>query len=250
MYSFLNSGLWFAAQVLEAAILVALFARGWHRQYPRFTAYIILQLGGDVFLMFAHDRLPYAYYYGYWTTTAAAIVLTFAIFYEVVRQASPRVDALRKLGWTVAWLIVVLIFVQELIVLWGPAAYRFQVDSITTFILSVDGDLRVVVCATGLLILVFLKYIGKSQREFAVGIVAGFVFFSAMHILVTRAMTHPTVLHRSTLAAINSATYLLATFVWLGYAILSPKIVPGGAVGTMPPPTPLPTIPAQYGSTG
>jgi len=235
MYSALNSGLWLAAQFLEAGILVALFARGWHQQYPRFTAYIILQLVGDVFLTFAQGRFPYAYYFGYWASTAVTIVLTFAIFYEVARQASPRVDALRKLGWTIAWMIVVLIFVQELIVLWGPASYQVHVDSITSFILYVDGDLRVAGCGTGLLILVFLKYLGTSRREFAVGIVAGFVFFSAIHMLVTRAMMGPTVLHRSTLSAMNSGTYLLATFVWLGYAILSPKSVPGGAAGSMPP---------------
>ncbi len=240
MNSALSSGLWYAAQFLEAGILVALFARGWHRQYPRFTAYIILQLVGDVFLMFAQDRFPYGYYFGYWGFTAASIVLTFAIFFEVVRQASPRVDALRKLGWRIAWMIVALIFVQELIVLSSPAAYR-PVDSITSFILSVDGDLRVAVCGTGLLILIFLKYLGTSRREFAFGIIVGFVFFSAVRILVTRAMGHPTLLYRSTLSAINSATYLLATFVWLGYAILSPNSVSGGAAGSLPPRASWPT---------
>ena len=250
MNFYLHSGLWFAAQFLEAGILFALFARGWQRQYPRFTSYIIFQLVAEVFLIFAMDRFPYIYYFGYWATMVVTIVLTFAIFYEVVQQVWAPMDARRKLGKAVVWLIVVLIFGQSVIALWTSAAHPSHLDSITSFILSVDRDLRVVVCATGLFILVFLKRLGISWREFVVGIIAGFVLFFAVHLTVATAVAHPTVLHRSTLAAINSAAYLLATLVWLAYAILSPNVVPGGAAGSSPPPTPLPTIPAQCGSTG
>ena len=250
MHFHLNFGLWFAAQFLEAGILFALFARGWQRQYPRFTSYIIFQLVAEVFLIFAMDRFPYIYYFGYWATMVVTIVLTFAIFYEVVQQVWAPMDARRKLGKAVVWLIVVLIFGQSVIALWTSAAHPSHLDSITSFILSVDRDLRVVVCATGLFILVFLKRLGISWREFVVGIIAGFVLFFAVHLTVATAVAHPTVLHRSTLAAVNSAAYLLATLVWLAYAILSPNVVPGGAVGSMPPTTSLPTIPAQCGSTG
>lgn len=231
----LNSGLLLAAQFLQVGILVTLFKRGWHRRYPWFTAYIVLEAVSDPFLTFASNRFPYTYYFGYWATVIAAMVLTVAVLYEVIQHVWRPFDAWRKLGAALVWLIVALITGQSAIALWTSVAHSFWLDSITSLILLADRDVRIVACGVGLFILFFRKRLGVSWRELVVGIVAGFVLFSAVHLVVATAMAHQIILHRRTLSALNSAGYILAELIWLGYAILSPKFIVGGSTGSTPP---------------
>ncbi len=98
-----------------------------------------------------------------------------------------------------------------------------------------DRYVRVAVCAMGIFILVTRKRLGFSWRELPVGIVAGFALFSYVHLTVATLISLQTVLHRSTLTAINSAGYLAAASIWLVYALLSPKVMLGGSEGNPPP---------------
>jgi hypothetical protein len=97
------------------------------------------------------------------------------------------------------------------------------IDAITSFLLLADGSVRLAIWALALFILFFCQWQGVSERALDFGIVAGFLLFSSLHLLVVNAMSHPTLLRHSTLSAINSGAYLAATLIWLGYAILAPK---------------------------
>ncbi len=217
--------LWLSAQILQLGILVVLFRRGLHKQYPRFFAYILLQIVSELFLTFVQGRFPYTYYYGYWVSVAASVVLTLAVLYEIVERLYPPVDARRKsgiilLGWLAVGLIIGLSILSE-----QPWPHF---DSITSLILSIDRGVRLAICGVGLFALVLCKLLRVSRREFVVGVVAGFLLFSGVHLLVAMALSHNAATQRSVLAEINSAAYLLAALIWLLYAILSPKTTLGG----------------------
>jgi hypothetical protein len=231
----LSPGLWFTAQFLQAGILVALFARGWLRRYPAFTAYIILEMVSDPFLAFANTRWPYVYYFGYWATVVASTALLVAVLYEVVQHLWRPFDGWRKLSATLVWLVLALFLAQSVIFLSTSVAHSYRMDSITSLVLLADRDVRIVTCGLAVFILLFRKRLGMSWREFGVGIIAGFVLFSTVNLMVATAMSHHAVFHRSTLSAINSGAYLLTALIWLGYATLSPNLIVGGSGGSTPP---------------
>ena len=223
--------LWLSALIFEAGILVVLFRRGLHKQYPRFSAYILLQIVSELFLTFVQGRFPYTYYYGYWVSVAASVVLTLAVLYEIVERLYPPADARRKsgiilLGWLAVGLIIGLSILSE-----QPWPHF---DSIPSIILSVDRGVRFAICGVGLFVLVLCKLLRVSSREFVVGVVAGFVLFSGVHLLVAMALSNNAATQLWVLTEINSAAYVLAALIWLLYAIWSPKTTLGGATGTPP----------------
>ncbi len=91
----------------------------------------------------------------------------------------------------------------------------------------VDRNVRVMLCGLVFFLLMFSEYLGISRRHVMFGVAVGFGFFSAIHMLVAMAITHPTILHRSTLTAINSGAYLIACVIWLAY-IANPKTLLAG----------------------
>jgi len=235
MNYFLNSDLWLAAQFFQVGILAALYKRSLYQRYLWFTAYIVLEAMSEPLLIYAKSRFPYTYYFGYWATVVAAIILTVAVLYEVIQHIWRPFSAWRKLGAAFIWLIVALIIGQSAIALWPSVAHSFWLDSITSLVLSADHTVRMVACGVGLFILLFRKRLGVSWRELPVGIVAGFVLFSAVSMVIATAMARQTTLHRATLAVLSSAGHILAELIWLGYAILSPKFIVGGSAGSTPP---------------
>ena len=100
-------------------------------------------------------------------------------------------------------------------------------DDFTSIILMVDRNVRVMLCGLVFFLLMFSEYLGISRRHVMFGVAVGFGFFSAIHMLVAMAITHPTILHRSTLTAINSGAYLIACVIWLAY-IANPKTLLAG----------------------
>jgi hypothetical protein len=194
----------------------------------------MLQVVSDPFLAFAKGRWDYTYYFGYWATVVATTALTIVVFYEVIQHVWPLADAGRKLGAVLVWLVLALVIGQSVIVLATSTGHSSGPDSITSLILMADRGLRIVVCGLGLFILMFRKWLGLSRRELSVGIVAGFVLFSVIHILVATAVSHQTVLHRSTLSAINSGAYLLAALIWFRYAMTSRNVTLGDSAGSTP----------------
>jgi len=229
MTSSAHAVLWFSAQVIQAGVLVALVRRGLHRQYRRFTAYILVQTVSEPLLTLASARWQYVYYYGYWATIVVTTVLTIAILLEIIEHVWWKGDTAQKVKLVLLWGLFLVTLIIAVPRFFNATPSHF--DEVTSSILVLDRNVNWAICGIGLFILLFRSPLGVAWREFVVGVVTGFVLSSGVHILVAAAMMHRTVLHRSTLTAINSAAYVLAASIWLGYAILSPKAMLGGSAG-------------------
>jgi hypothetical protein len=222
-----QSALWFSAQVLQLAILLAMYRRRIQDYYPAFFYYVILQVLSDPFLTLAHGRWPYTYYFGWWITTSLSVGLSFFVLQEVFRDAFRPFEALRDLSAILfRWAALVLLLVAGMSAI---SAQHIQTDGITNTIMMVDRNVRVMLCGLVFFLLMFSEYLGISRRHVMFGIAVGFGFFSAIHMLVEMAVSHATVLHKTTLTAMNSGAYVIACLIWLGY-IAYPKTVLAGEV--------------------
>ncbi len=225
MNSLSSQVLWFSAQVLQLGVLVCMYRRRIQDYYPAFFYYIILQVLSDPFLTLVQGRWPYTYYYSCWITNGLSVGLSFFVVQEVFRDAFRPFEALRDLSTILfRWSALVLLLVAGMS---AVTATSHNPDAITSTILLVDRNVRVMLCGLVFFLLMFSEYLGISRRHLLFGVAVGFGFFSAIHMLVVTAASHPTILHRSTLSAINSGAYVVACLIWLGY-IASPKTLLAG----------------------
>ncbi len=225
----LQNLLWFAAQILQLGVLVCMYRRRIQQYYPAFFYYIMLQVVSDPFLTLAQARWPFTYYYGYWSIASLSAILCFFVLQEVFRDAFRPFEALRDLSTILfRWAALVLLLVAGMSAI--TATNHNHVDALTGTILMVDRNVRVMLCGLVFFLLMFSEYLGISRRHVMFGVAVGFGFFSAIHMLFATAVAHATVLHRSTLTAINSGGYVIACIVWLGYVAHPGTLLAGETV--------------------
>lgn len=222
--------LWFSAQALQLAVLLCMYRRRIQRHYPAFFYYIVVEVVSDPFLTLARGRWDYSYYYGYWIVACLTTGLSFFVLQEIFRDAFRPFEALRELSTILfRWSVLVLLLVAGMsAVAVSNSAHGDHIDTITNSILLVDRNVRIMLCGLVFFLLMFSEYLGISRRHLLFGIAIGFGFFSSVNMLVATAMAHQgTVLHRTTLSAINSGAYVVACIVWLAY-VANPKTLLAG----------------------
>jgi len=213
--------LWFAAPVLQFGVLLAMYKRGLHREYPYFFNYTVLQVLSEP-ILFVIQRHSYPmYYWGYYISVALSALISFAVLQEIFTDAFRPYEALRDLSvilfrWSA---LLVLLFG----VMWAiTAAQSSQVDTITNGILLVQRSVRLMQCGLVFFLLLFSEYLGISRRHVLFGIALGFGIFASVSMLFAAAVSHGTFVHVSVLRQINSAAYDISILIWLGYAALAP----------------------------
>ena len=214
--------LWCAAPLMQLGVLVAMYRRGLHRDYPYFFNYALLQVVSDP-VLFVIQRHSYTlYYWSYWVSTALSALLSFAVLQEVFHDAFRPYEALRDLGvilfrWSA--LVVLLVGVMSAM----TAAHSIQLDVITNGIFLVQRSVCLMQCGLVFFLLLFSEYLGISRRHVLFGIALGFGIFASVSMLVAAAASsHATFVHASVLSQIESAAYDFAVIIWLGYTALAP----------------------------
>ncbi len=215
---FIDYVLWFPAPVLQAGVLVCMFRRGLHRDYPFFFNYTILQVVSSPFLALANIYSYVIYYYAYYVSIGLSVLLSFAVLQEIFKDAFRPYEALRDLGVILfRWSALVVFLVG---VMWAiNAAHKPEYNVVQDMILLADRSLRLMQCGLVFFLLLFSEYLGIPHRSFLFGISLGFGFFAAVDMLVVTGASHHGILHRATLSQINSAAYLLTVIIWLGYTL-------------------------------
>jgi hypothetical protein len=225
--------LWFASPVLQVGVLISLFRRGLHRDYPYFFNYTILGVV-SVPVLFVISLQSYTiYYYAYYVNLGLSVLISFAVLQEIFNDAFRPYEALRDLSVILfRWSALVVFLVG---VMWAiNAAHKPANGPITDAILLADRSVRLMQCGLVFFLLLFSEYLGISRRSLLFGISLGFGFFAAVNMLVATGMSHRGILRQATLSKINSAAYLFATLIWLGYAFAAApsksKLLERGAV--------------------
>jgi predicted transporter len=212
--------LWCVTPFLMTAIVVSMYRRQLHREFPFFFNYAIFQI-----LTFAVEfslRNWINYYWVYWTCSALSLVVTFAVFQEIFKDAFRPYEALRDLSVILfRWCALVVLLVAGM---WAITSWHAnQMDNITNGIYLVDRSIRMMQCGLVFFMLLFSEYLGISRRNVVFGVSIGFGFFAAVNMLVMTALSHQTIVGKTNLNRLNSAAYLVSALVWLAYTALPAK---------------------------
>lgn len=209
--------LWIATPLLQIGVLIAMFRRGLHRDYPYFFNYTIFQVIVVPIEYITHARWYTVYFYLYYVDIALSVLISFAVLQEIFKDAFRPYEALRDLSIILfRWSALVVLLVG---VMWAITSGQKSDDgAIIGSILLAQRSVRLMQCGLVFFLLLFSEYLGISRRSPLFGISLGFGLFAAMNMLVTTGMSHPSILGKMTLRHINSEAYLVSVLLWLGYA--------------------------------
>ncbi|HUI85011.1 MAG TPA: hypothetical protein VL240_12350 [Candidatus Binatia bacterium] len=210
---------WFAAPILQMGVLVCMFRRGLHRDYPYFFNYTILQVVSVPVLAIFRIWSYNAYFYSYWVNLGLSVLISFAVLQEIFKDAFRPYEALRDLSVILfRWSALVVFLVG---VMWAiNAARKPEADPVMDAILLAERSVRLMQCGLVFFLLLFSEYLGIARRSLLFGISLGFGFFAAINMLVDTGAAHRGIVHRSTLSTINSGAYVVAAALWFGYALI------------------------------
>jgi hypothetical protein len=210
--------LWLASPILQIGVVFAMLRRSLHRDYPFFLNYTILAIIAEPILFVIHGQSYTVYYYAYYVNYGLSIVLSFFVLQEIFETAFRPYEALRDLSVILfRWSALVVLLVG---VMWAiNAAHKPVNGSISDTILLADRSVRLMQCGLVFFLLLFSEYLGISRRSLLFGISLGFGFFAAVNMLVATGASNRGVVSQTTLSEINSAAYLFAVIIWLGYTL-------------------------------
>lgn len=212
--------LWFSTPVLQTGLLVALYRRGLHRDYPFFFNYTILQVISEPILAIA-SRISYsAYYYGYYINLGLSVIISFAVLQEVFKDAFRPYENLRDLSVILfRWCALVALLVA---VMWAiSASHNTDSGVVNDAMQLANRSVRLMQCGLVFFLLLFHGYLGISPRSMLFGISIGFGFFAAVNMLVFTGLSRHGILSEGTLSRINAIAYVVAIGLWMGYALAS-----------------------------
>jgi hypothetical protein len=198
-----------------------MYKRGQHRDFPYFFYYTILSVVNEPILLILQKSYA-LYYYGYWVSIALTAALSFAVLYEIFKNAFRPYEALRDLSVILfRWSALVILLVAGM---WAVTSnHPAQVGSITNALLLAERSVRLMQCGLVFFLLLFNEYLGISRRTLLFGIALGFGLFASVSMLVTSAMSHAGVVHVSVLRWIQSGAYNVSVLIWLGYTLMAPS---------------------------
>jgi hypothetical protein len=210
--------LWVAAPLLQVVVLIAMFRRGLHKDYPYFFNYTILQVVSEPIFYVCHALSYTAYYYAYYINIALSVLISFAVLQEVFKDAFRPYEALRDLSIILfRWSALVVLLVG---VMWAiNTASNPENGRLTDALLLAERSVRLMQCGLVFFLLLFSEYLGISRRSMLFGISMGFGIFAAVNMLVATGMTNHGILGENALRHINSFAYLTAVGIWLGYTL-------------------------------
>jgi hypothetical protein len=207
-----------ATSLLLSGVVVFMFRRGLHRDYPFFFNYVLLQVIGEPVLAVGMMYSYSFYYYAYYVNLGLSILLSFAVLQEVFTDAFRPYEALRDLGVILfRWSALVVCLVG---VMWAiTAAHNPNQGMVHETFMLADRSLRLMQCGLVFFLLLFSEYLGIPHRSFLFGIAVGFGFFAAVNMLVFTGASHRGILNQMTLSHINSFAYLVSVCIWCAYTI-------------------------------
>jgi hypothetical protein len=209
--------LWFASPALQVGVVIAMLRRGLHRDYPFFFNYTIIGVVAEPLLFVLNLTSYTGYYYAYYVNLGLSVIISFAVLQEIFKDAFRPYEALRDLSVILfRWSALVVLLVA---VMWAINVGKSDKGFVEQAIQLANRSVRLMQCGLVFFLLLFSEYLGIPRRSLLFGISLGFGFFASVNMLVVTGLSHRTIIRHGHLSEINSAAYLIAVVIWLGYTM-------------------------------
>ena len=214
---FLTYALWVFPLVLQVAIMVGMVRRKLVKSFPVFFSYTAVVFFSETgLLFFATSGNLYHRLYSY--KEAIAIILGFAVIFEILRHILPPYSS-PKFVLSLVLVLAGLFAVTALLmfVLAKPAMGSY---STFEFILRVERSVRFLQASLLIVVIALMSVLGLSWQYESLGILAGFGVYSAVALVAFQCGA----LHWMNPIAfsiLNSAGYNVAALIWAFYVLRS-----------------------------
>ena len=209
----LNLVLWCAHPVLQLAVVVAIWRRKLHKQFPAFFAYLLCQIA--LFAAIFPFRSHYTWFFWcYWIGAAVNALLSFLIIHEIFLDVFRPYATLKDLGTVVfKWAGVVMLLVAVVVAFSNSSDHGLLMHVVFTLQRSV----RLVQFGLILFLLLFSRFLGVSRRQFSFGVALGFGLFAGVE-LILMAVEFGGFLDNRTFDLINMVVYNVSIITWFVYS--------------------------------
>ncbi len=212
--------LWCITPVLQAAVVLAIWRRKLHRQFPVFFTYLICQIA--IFATIFPLRHHYTWFFwAYWAGAAPInAVLCFKIIHEIFLDVFRPYHTLKDLGTVIfKWAGFVMLLVAVVVAFSTSSDQGPLMHAVTTL----QRSIRLVQFGLVLFLLLFSGFLGVSRRQFSFGIALGFGAFAGVELLLL-ALQSGGILHSGAFNHANLTVYNLIIVVWFCYALVPSSV--------------------------
>jgi hypothetical protein len=205
--------------ILQGAIAFVMIRRKLISIFPFFFSYTAVIESTSLLLIF----LPYnhrAYSLVYWASETLAILLGFAVIFEILRHILPLSPSLMVLLNVVVVLAALAALIAIIILVWAkPAA---QTDWLLNDIVLAERCLRFLQTSLLIVVIALMSVLALTWHHRSLGILAGFGVYSAVALVVYEFGYHLHLMSTSAFLLLNSAGYNVAVLIWAFYILRPP----------------------------
>lgn len=223
LHQFLTETLSLLPVVLQGAITLVMIRRKLAIIFPFFFSYTAAVLSTSLVL----DFLPYghrAYSLVYWSGDALAVLLGFAVIFEILRHILPSSSSL-KMVLNAVWVLATVAAVTALVMLvWAKPGT--EKDWLLAVIVLAERSVRFLQASLLIVAIALMSRLGLTWRDESLGIIAGFGIYSALALIVYEFGYFLHQMSSTVFVLLNSAAYNLATIIWAFYILRPARVTP------------------------
>jgi hypothetical protein len=233
-HSLLWHYLWLGPHVLQAALAVSLWRRGFHKLFPVFFAYTIFE-AIEEFTLYGMDILPSVSVRTWWLAFCAGLIVEGALKLGVIRELFSHLlrsrPAIAKGGtFLIASAAAGLVLFAVVAAAYAPMdhpqyVWTYRAHILMQSVYIVEGGL-----ALFLFLFVAFHKLTWGRRDFGIALGFGIVFCEHMatwSVMATGALPYN---RYPLLDFLNMATYHLCVLIWFYYFLVPQKSATTSAV--------------------
>ncbi|HEY6251063.1 MAG TPA: hypothetical protein VI685_13965 [Candidatus Angelobacter sp.] len=200
---------------LVLMVVAVMVYRRLYREFPFFLTYLLtVVIAGIMRVVFFHYRMVNSYFYTYWITEAAEVLLAFLVLYEVfLVRLFPGFNITSVYRWLFPVIGVTVLALTAWMFFSAPstgASRAVVIIGELTFALSF---MQVAVLAFFCALMLFMS---REWRRHELGIAAGFGIYGAVKLLITLNRANQS--YASTAwQQLPTVAYAVAAVIWLVY---------------------------------
>lgn len=206
--------LWAGGVAALGSVIVMMWRRQLRQEFPLFFSYAIFQSIQNI-LLFALRPYYKEYFYTYWVTVILAVLIEFAVVYEIFAHVFQPYEALRRIAMVLfRWAALVLVMVA---VVTATGNGQSSLHRIMVTLLALERSIRVMQVGLVLFLFLFSQQVGLTQRHRVFGISLGFGITAAVDLTAATMASNMNAGSHMGIALLSSGAFVAAACVWTYY---------------------------------